>query len=170
MLSHIPLCDLSLFGGKSSLLISYNSLYHTSRESQPIFCRESLLFLCYLIVAVFLFISSIPFLPAVHPAGEQQKVPPSPVWRHIFSLHKRWRKIADKFYWSILRYFYSDICEEKRGCHPTSGKKTVSFAFKALLLENSLRRNFSKSPAGVLPSSCTTMRSSRSSMQIFPSS
>ena len=152
------------------MLISYNSLYHTSRESQPIFCRESLLFSVLSHRCCFLIFIFHP-VAARRPSGRgAAKVPPSPVWRHIFLLHKRWRKIADKFYCSLLRYFYSDICEEKRGCHPTSGKKTVSFAFKALLLENSLRRNFSKSPAGVLPSSCTTMRPSRSSMQIFPSS
>ena len=152
------------------MLISYNSLYHTSRESQPIFCRESLLFCVISSLLFSCFHLPSRRCPSFNRQGSSKKCPHPAVWRHIFLLHKRWRKIADKFYWSLLRYFYSDICEEKRGCHPTSGKKTVSFAFKALLLENSLRRNFSKSPAGVLPSSCTTMRPSRSSMQIFPSS
>ena len=76
MLSHIPLCDLPLFGGKSSLLISYNSLYHTSRESQPIFYRESLLFFCVILSLLFsyLYLSSR-FCPPSIRQGSSKKCP-----------------------------------------------------------------------------------------------
>ena len=102
MLSHIPLCDLPLFGGKSSLLISYNSLYHTSRESQPIFYRESLLFFCVILSLLFsyLYLSSR-FCPPSIRQGSSKKCPHHRYGGTFFHFIKGGEKSRINF---IIRY------------------------------------------------------------------